>query len=237
MVRTWIIKEDLFPSQKKKSYFFLKPMSRLNAIAFVKLKSRFLEDHSHPLMLFSLQVLCKAAAPLWPLGFRGCFLGMAVPWLQHQRTSERGSPSAPGGLWVLLAHPDEMAGQWPVWPRTTSSTTATSTRLSTRAYPDRCGLCIPHPQCPLLACLCGACRQPGRRCPFSSSVFAGMAPLLSQLEVRLFWRTAGPLGEWGGNCCPAAPVVTGVCLSWSFALNCQQMCRLWISIKQLHNAM
>lgn len=182
-------------------------------------------------MLFLFKVLCKAAAPLWPLGFRGCFLEW-LPWLQHQRTSELRIAIGTRRPMGTLAHPDEMAGQWPVWPlQSTLCTDSYSAPLSTSTWSGRCGPASPILTPPFWHVLVGASAgHSGRRCPIFLSVFAGMAPLLSQLEVRLFWRTAGPLGWVRGNCCPAAPVVTGVCLSWSFALNCQQMCRLWISL-------
>ena len=117
MVRTWIIREDLFPSQKKKSLIsFWNQWSRFNAIAFVKLKSRFLKTILILCCFFSWRYCPRqqphydllgfeAASYKWP--FLGCSIREPANW---------GSPSAPGGLWVLLAHPDEVAGQWPVRP-------------------------------------------------------------------------------------------------------------------------
>lgn len=166
---------------------------------------------------------------------------MAVPWRHHQRTSELGIifvTMRPMGTSCPSRRGGRTTTSTATW--TMSCTTATSTPLSTTTWSGRRGSRSPTSslsplECPQWEFTQGALGRDFPPFPPLCTSFVESHYSTLFLKVILFHRKTGGPTRWWGKCRPAAPAVSGVTVSWSFDLNCQQMCRLWISNKHLHS--
>lgn len=147
---------------------------------------------------------------------------MPVPWLHHQRTRQL-RPTIGTTKPVGTSCPSRRGGRtmtsMATWTMTCTATT--STPLSTSTSSGRLSSAAPAPlfgslTCPRLGVHVG---NSGKKFPQFSSASASL--LLSHVNIRLLQRRTAELTcEWE-TCCPVAPVVSGVHMSWSFALNCK----------------
>lgn len=127
-----------------------------------------------------------------------------------------------------------MAGQWPVWPRE-QCRVLQLLRHYYQPLPDQVGLASePHVLLSFLwHALCWEFMQGMMGRDSFHFLLLGhlfVEPTESQVTQQGNRRT----DMWVRKCHPAAPAVSGVRISWSFALNWWQMCRLWISNEHLH---
>lgn len=204
-----MIVEESFPKKENQHPF---ETSAQNCMQLLKTKTEFLTD-IHAMVAFLLEGILNQQS-LWFLGCGDYFLGKSpIPSLRHQPTRE---PRTTIGSWKPMGTscPSRPGGRtmtgMAMW--TILCTTASSTLSSAATWPGR------H-----------ACHFALAGCPCLGLGVERSSMYTSVVEQPGYWAPQRRTEGWTRGqevCCVASPGVSGVHISWSFALSCQQMCLL-----------